>query len=293
MSTMKEMEMEYEDDDDYQPRESQRKERNKRRRKKKANIGKATSSFDSNVLSNDAILKLFIENDFETKISECYLVYADELAATTTQQATSTTCDYRVRYDVNMNLSRIETMPIKWLSVDIRNCGQTKAERDVRFMLTSQKCIAKDQSSTEGVKFAGFNASVSKSLRKGIIVKDTDDNETLRVSPEFKDKGNIFVRHSKFTKFYGKYDNWKAIFDLAKVKLPSDVSTEFLEHIRVSFCESHEFSDNDAEGNFAIQQFRKEILLTFKLEHFNSMKSNQIRDLIILNWFLAQTFLRI
>lgn len=247
----------------------------------------ATSAFDTNINNDISELnELFMKNEFEMKAKESYIVYL-ELRNVITDQIKS----FRVKYDKDMKLIRIESMPIKWCSIDLRNnCAQNEnRDRDLRFSLISQQEIDID-SLDENSEFHGLESSLSQHLKEGIIKKD--ENGTLRVLNEFRNQSTIYVRHSKFTKYYGNFENWKCVFDLAKVTLPDNLNKKLLSMIRVSLSDSNEYSENTKEGLFKTSSNRKEIIAAFDID-LNNLNTSDIDNVIRLNWFLGQTLIKL
>ncbi|CAF0737858.1 unnamed protein product [Brachionus calyciflorus] len=266
--------------DEYDMNDELEKKERKKKKKKKRVISQANTAFDSNVKTEANYLNnLFLNNEFDTKISNCYVVYAQLKNIESMRK----NC-YRLKYDPDIKLVRIETLPIKWLNIDIRNQCENKENRDVRFNLVSEKEIDLDDR-----EMIDENES-NMILREGIIKKNAD-NEPI-VIEELRNSPSIFVRYGESIKYYGSYENWKPLFDMANVKFPENISNNLLQNFRVSLSESKEYSDFDERGVFMTQASRSEVSISSKVD-INTLKAVEINDLILLSWHLIQVFSRI
>ena len=223
----------------------------KKKKKKKNKNMKTFSAFDSNINSDDNFLYgIFEKNEFDSKTDNNYIAYV-EMSSVKLKKLNA----YRLNYNSDLELVRVETLPIKWLSIDIRNlCHKMnkKSSRDLRFSLISEKEIKFGSASDEEEKELFSNKNVLNQIIKDCIFKKNGDSgNNLILCEEFK-TGEIFIRHSKAIKYQGGFDNWKPIFDLAKIDIPEDFARKWLEFITVSISDSDEFSDNDEYGKFQI-----------------------------------------
>jgi hypothetical protein len=182
-------------------------------------------------------------------------------------------------------LIRIENLATKWLSIDIRNmCQESEIpKKDIRFSLLSEKEIILNNSTENEI-----NNILAEKIKQGIIKIKPD--ESIVVTDDFK-QCDIFVRHSKSIKFNGNFENWKPIFDMAKISF-SQKQSEWLEHIIVSISDGDEFSENDENGMFKIKTNRKEVVITYKKDLLN-LSLLEFKKLSFVMWQMSQMFSKI
>lgn len=272
------------DEANYDKKKRQKIETTRKKKKKKNPIGQAKSAFDSNVISYENLEnKLLVDCEFESKISESYLVYLDLIGAS--KQAVRS---LKIKYDLNMNLFKVDTHPLTWLSIDMRNSSSFNTDRDVRFSLKSEKPVEVDKFECRLANGANLN----EVIKRGVFIKDVNSGE-FRLSNDIRTCATAYLRHSNGTKYYGKRDNWSHIFKLARVDMPQGVPDKLYESFRVCVSESDEYTDNQLhDGVFKTKLNRKEVFILAKV-NFNELKPREIHHLIILAWNLAQAFLRI
>ena len=260
----------------------------------------ANSAFDSNISTDQKSLHgLFRSHEFESKASANFVVYLELLnnQIVGEEKKNSRTKSYRVKYDTDMNLIRIETMPIKWLNIDVRAADANG--KDTRFSVISEKLIELAEPDIELQEKSGLDKSLNDKIRAGILkelscIGDGEDNEkkkVLVVNPEFRSTSSIFARSSNTIKYFGTVDNWKSLFSLAKVKFPSHLSSiKLLENIRICLCESDEYGENDPhDGQFKVTTSREELIVSFKID-VNELSAVELQDLVVIVWHVAQVF---
>jgi len=249
--------------------------------KKKQNRGFATSAFDSNINSEPKYLQsLFDTNEFDMKISECYLCFFDI-------EKNDYQMKFRVKYDGNMNLQRIETFPLKWLCVDLKNDSKKEKNRDMRMTLYSKNKIEPETFKAQLEPLIGVN------IEKCIIKAQPTVNISDLIVDESIREANLVVRHSKSISYSGNVDNWKQLFVLTQTSMPTDIAPEVYEKILVSICDTDEYSENDHNGFFTKTSKRKELFVTIKLNDFASVKINEYKDMITVYWHIALMFSKI
>lgn len=219
-----------------------------------------------------------MENEFESKISHTYIVYV-ELKDVKKKNKTM----YRLKYGPDMEFVRLETLPIKWLNIDLRNSRNDSDNRDIRFNLISEKSLDLE---TEKIN---DKCNTNKIIKDGVI--KIDQNENLILVDDFR-SSSVFVRDSESKKYYGDYENWKFLFDMTKVNLPDNISKEFFKNFRICFSKSKEFSLPDDKGLFSVKSNRLELSISSKID-VNSLKSSEINDLVLLCWYIIQVFSKI
>lgn len=274
-------------------------DKKKRRKKKKAKkpILHASSAFDSHISETYEPLlhKIFGDSEFDSQPSEGFIVYLELI-----DKQTNTIIAYRVKYDANMTLIRVETLPIKWLALDVRNtmenCKQLNS--DIRFLLVSQKLI--DISSVmsgeelmETDRLSRHDALLNE-IKKGIIKRIDDTNDNKLIVNEYFREANVFVRHSKTIKYNGSFDNWKTIFQLAGINLenlPDYMQNScFYNNINVSIFDLCEHAENDSNGIFTkVSTKRKELNIGIKLE-MDKLKISECHELANITWWVSQAF---
>lgn len=255
------------------------KNKSQKKKRKKKIVKKANTAFDSNVNYDlNSLNTIFLENEFESKTSHTYIVYLDLKNAENQRKNT-----YRLKYGSELEFVRIETLPIKWCSIDIRNMTKNTETRDIRFNLISEKILNLERENVDELK-------VNKAIENGVIKIDNNGNSIL--NEEFRSCSSVYVRDSKSIKYYGGYEHWKILFDMAKVQLPDNISKEFLKNFRICLSDSKEFSEPDERGHFSIKTNRTELSVASKVD-VNSLKSSEINDLVLLCWYLIQIFAKI
>jgi hypothetical protein len=261
------------------------KEKKKKKRKRKP-IKHATSAFDSNISENNQnkLHNIFEKNEFETLVTESYIVYV-EMKTKDNKHLYA----YRLKYDFNFELKRIESLPIKWLCVDIRNQNENKAvSYDLRFMLVSQKII-----DLEVDQKVASNLDLFNKFKNGAIVQLNENSNQKFIVHEYFRNAQVFVRHSKASKYSGNFDCWKGIFQSAGFnlnELPDHViNSSFYEQIAISLFDVFEHSENDEHGLFKKEALRKELIISAKID-INSLKTTDLQNLAELYWFIARAF---
>ena len=114
---------------------------------------------------------IFENNEFETLVTESYIVYLE-------MKNKNDTLAYCLKYDFNFEFKRIESIPIKWLCIDIRNQNEKKpVSYDLRFMLVSTKLIDLEVHQTTISNLNLFNK-----FKNGVIVQfNENSNQKLIV----------------------------------------------------------------------------------------------------------------
>jgi len=178
----------------------------------------------------------------------------------------------------------METLATKWLSIDIRNMCQDSdlKKKDIRFSLLSEKEIVLNSNVDDTTQ------DLIEKIKRGVVKIKPD--ESIVVSDDFK-QTDIFVRHSKSIRFNGNFENWKPIFDMAKISF-SQKQSEWLEHIIVSISDGDEFSENDENGMFKIKTNRKEVVITYKKDLLN-LSLLEFKKLSFVMWQMSQMFSKI
>ena len=117
-------------------------ETKKKKTKKKALIiSNAYWAFDSNLnIDQQYINSIFIDNEFDSIADDSYIVYL-ELKDIKTERIIA----FRIKYDSNFEFFRAESLPIKWMSIDLRNLSD-EHKKDIRFSLLSDREVATDVS---------------------------------------------------------------------------------------------------------------------------------------------------
>ncbi len=243
-------------------------------KKKKPTLGRASSAFDPNINKDISYLNLlFTENEFESESSETYLVYL-ELKNLKNQ----VNC-YRLKYNFNLELQRIETMPINWISIDVRNTSNENS-KDIRFSLKSDKELDLNE--------CNFSPQIIERIKNGVF-KIID--EKIMVDEHFRDS-DVFIKHSKKVKYNGGIEHWQNIFNLVKMQLPKAFPIYMLEKIKFSLMDTSEYSENDQQGNFAVTSHRKEFNVYLKFD-IKAFKNSDCKDAAIVLWFIALVFSKI
>ena len=272
-------------------------EKKKKKKKKRKTIKHANSAFDSNISqSNETKLhNIFEKAEFETLIVESYIIYVEMK-----NKNNENIYAYRLKYDFNFELKRIETLPIKWLCVDVRNLNETKpVSYDIRFALVSQKTIEFNAPATKNAEKNqnGMNSNSCSELfekfKQGVVKQLNEaSNQKLIVHESFRN-GSIFVRHSKSAKYTGNFDSWKEIFQLGGFnlnELPAHIiTTNFYEEITISLFDCNEYSDNDEHGLFRCVSDHKELLISSEVD-VNSLTIFELQVLIDVFWYIARAF---
>jgi hypothetical protein len=270
-------------DDIYDEVQNEPAEKKKKKKKRKENLTYASSAFDSNINSNKSPLhSLLRQLDFESKGSENLIVYLDLVE-------NERKMSYRLKYDNEMSLIRVESLPIKWLSVDIRNEHQSSGgRRDIRFSVISQQDVKLHEDLSQRELFEKLKAGVLEEK------KVDDEKKTFMVRKELRRSSQIFAKYSKSIKFSGGIDNWRSLFAMAKQKMPANVKRiELIELVRVCLCESDEYSEHDErEGGFGKLAGRGELIISFKLD-LAGLSASDLSDLTCIVWHVAQVFLNI
>ena len=243
-------------------------ETKKKKTKKKASIiSNAYSAFDSNLNIDQKYLNsIFIDNEFDSITDDSYIVYL-ELKDIKTERIIA----FRIKYDSNFEFFRAESLPIKWMSIDLRNLSD-EHKKDIRFSLLSDREVATDVS------------EIIKQIKQSVISLN-GENARLVVSDDFK-QSDVFVRHSKSVKYKGNIENWKPIFHTYGLTL---LESKWLEEIKVAIADVDEFSENDENGSFKVSTNRKELVVSAKLD-VKSLKITEFKELTDLMWHISQIF---
>jgi hypothetical protein len=243
-------------------------------KKKKHTLGRASSAFDPNISKDISYLNLlFTENEFESESSETYIVYL-ELKNSNNQ----VNC-YRLKYNFNLVLQRVETMPISWISIDVRNTSNENS-KDIRFSLKSDKEIDLNE--------CNFSPQIIDRIKNGVF-KIID--EKIMVDEQFRDS-DVFIKHSKKIKYNGGIEHWQNIFNLVKMQPPKAFPIYMLEKIKFSLMDTSEYSENDQQGNFTVTSHRKEFNVYLKFD-IKAFKNSDCKDAAIVLWFIAMVFSKI
>jgi hypothetical protein len=270
-----------------------------KKKQKKANKTHPTSAFDSNINCDEsAVHALFRNLEFDSKSNENLIVYLD----TPVEENRKLSC--RLKYDKDMNLVRVENLPIKWLNVDMRNQNKGvdgSQKKDIRFSVISQREIKLDEvNAAEKILFDKIKASgVLVECKTGsteVVENSGEQTKVFAVVKEFRKNSQIFARCSKSTKYEGKLDNWRELFNVARIKMPTAPLVkriELIEAIRVCLCASHELSDHDErDGTFGPVAHRRELIISFKLE-ISELSPSDLKDLVCIVWHVAQVMLKV
>ena len=240
-------------------------------KKRKPAQCRATSSFDSNINTDEQHLhSLFISNEFEAKSSQSYIVYLN----------TGHQKECRIKYAEDLKFFKIESVPLKWMCVDIRNTSKLDGNRDIRFKLISEKSIELVDDNCESEK------TVLNEKIRNCVFKISEEN--LIVKEEFRNK-NIFIKHAKSIKYVGSSENWQPIFDLVKAKLPANFPSYLLNKVTVCIAESTEYSQNNPNGYFTVMAKQKEVFVSMKVD-VKEMKNSECMDIVTVIWFIAKVF---
>ncbi len=257
----------------------------KKKKKKKKNVSYASSAFDSNANMNESELHaVFRQLEFESKCSETLIVYLDHLL-------NEKKFSYRIKYDKEMNLVRVESLPIKWLSVDVRNENET-GKKDIRFSVISQKEVKLGEDLNEREMLDKIKAGVLEKVKTN---DEFEDKKEFLVGKDFRRCSQIFARYSQSTKYYSdKVDNWRSLFAMAKMSLPKNVKNmSLISLVRVCLSESNEYSEHDErDGGFGKVAHRRELIISFKLDVIE-LSASDLNDLACIVWHVAQVFLNI
>ena len=268
-------------------------EEKKKRKKKRKLIKHANSAFDSNITPNNEnkLHNIFEKNEFDSSVTNSFIIYLD-----IRNDNGESLYAYRLKYDFDLTLIKIESLPIKWACVDIRNSNEIKAvSYDIRFTLLSQKAHEFNSSEFENNEKNASWLNFINMIKSGVIQKLNENDESIQkfVVNEYFRNGQIFVRHSQSTIYKGNSDSWKGILQLGGINLnhlPIHVaSNEFYELISVSLFDVDEYSDNDEHGLFANKAIRKELNISAKID-INNLKINDCEVLIDTFWYIAQAF---
>ena len=265
------------------------------------NKNQAFSSFDSNVNNAEAVSALLLESEFEMKTSESYAVFVEtskSAAAKTTPRQRNTVVAYQLKYDQDLRLTRAQTMPIKWLSIDIRNTAKTHASnRDVRFTLLSNCSVLVENGDDENNNELNLMRLDSDVASKCLVQRDESDRQQLTVNEPYR-SATVFVKHSKMVKYAGTLENWSSVLAKAGMSMSSLVNAwsqlseleRTLKQVVVSVCDSREYSQNDAlSGRFHNTTERKEVLVSLEAD-INKYKVAECSQVVQLMWHIAQAF---
>ncbi len=266
----------------------------KKKKKKKLNKKYANSAFDSNISigEHEHLHAILRELEFDTKAVDSYIVYLEMVDEDLTKSKKKRNTSLRIKYDQDMSLIRVETFPLKWLNIDIRNDSSSNKDllqqKDVRFNFISEKEIDLDHPKNNQLKL-----KLKKCVCKEVQEEDNQSIKSLIVNEEFR-KNSVYARHSKTIKYYAKFSNWNSLFNMAKVKFPRLESRDkLLENLRIGVSETMEFTDNDLQsGLFRIKSQRHELSISSKM-HINTMSSREMDDFVNLAWNVAQVFSKI
>ncbi len=234
--------------------------------------------FDTHFFNDLKCFNIFFEfNDFNSKKSESYYVYLNKLKVSKVGEREE--FGIRIKYDSNLNLVRVKSQPIKWLCIDLKNNRLKKDKTDIRYSLFSEQELKITSLENE------FDQDLKDDIRKGALKMV---NQELYLNDNFKDE-SVFVRHCKSIKYSGNYENnWKALFDLAKIKFPN-IDLNLIKGFQVAFIDSVEYSKNDNNGLFTKKVNRRELLIGLKIT-INEIKSTECRDLVRMIWLISRAF---
>jgi hypothetical protein len=250
--------------------------------KKKQNRGFATSAFDSNINSDPKYLQSLLQAcEFDVKISECYLCFFD-------MEKKNYQIKFRIKYDACLNVQKIETFPLKWLCVDLKNSSKEEKNRDVRMTLYSKNKIE-----LETFK-AQLEPLIGENIEKCFITAQptTADSNGLVVNESFRE-ANLVVRHSRSICYSGNIENWKQLFDSTQTPMPNDITSQVYERILVSICDTDEYSENDHNGFFTKTSKRKELFITIKLNDLSCLDMADFKDMVSVYLNVARAFSKI
>jgi hypothetical protein len=195
---------------------------------------------------------------------------------------------FRIKYDACLNVQKIETVPLKWLCVDLKNSSKEEKNRDVRMTLYSKNKIE-----LETFK-AQLEPLIGENIEKCFITAQptTADSNGLVVNESFRE-ANLVVRHSRSICYSGNIENWKQLFDSTQTPMPNDITSQVYERILVSICDTDEYSENDHNGFFTKTSKRKELFITIKLNDLSCLDMADFKDMVSVYLNVARAFSKI
>lgn len=213
------------------------------------------SAFNSNVTTDtNQLHSIFNDNGFKSIVTNSYTIYTD-IKYPDPLKFNS----YKLEYNSDLELIKVEKLPVKWLHVVMRD---SNSKKDLSFCLESSK-----QEDEKNFK----------------IFKACPINNEIVLNEQYRHFSQTYIRELKTIKYSGDFSSWQSLLNLDERTANQDIFERLV--VSVSLEKTH--SDNGSNGVFQNTSEKKLIEISIDID-FSTLSALGYTQLISIMWIISQ-----